>query len=599
MSHSAVGRAARAAAGVVAVLVLMAVAASAAELQTAELAGTVNNVTVEQGQTVSFQISLTATGTIRCAATPTTPATAKVDTHYTVDATGTSASDTLSAPQPFYADRFCNVTWPGDPTPQAVSATLTADINAPVGDHAIRLHTVMTTPPGTGSTLQDATPTIVTFHVVPGTDKTPPIVTCTGPGGSAGTNGWYTSEVSYSCSSSDPQSGLADPADASFTLTTTGDGADSTPSRTVKDKAGNATTVGPFGPFNIDTGAPTVVCGAPSGTAGSNGWYTSAVAVSCSAGDEGSGLADPADASFTLSTSGEGSLSIAARAVADTAGNSSTTGSFGPFKVDTSAPVVGCSDPSGTAGSNGWYTSPVTVLCTASDSVSGLADASDASFGLSTSGEGLDSIAAHSVDDIAGNASSTGSFGPFNVDLNDPTIALSSPADGATFILGSDEAASYSCTDTPDGSGVGSCSGTRADGSALDTSSVGQHNFTVNAIDGAGRHTTVTHTYSVVYDFTTLSAPAGKSSPKAGGAIPMWFSLDGISDPSVVRAIDSASCGSGTFTPVAMNGPLRYDASSDRFMFVWKTDKAWAGSCRTLRVSLNDGTTHSLSFTFN
>ena len=520
MSRSAAHRAytvARALAGVLALMVLIAVAASAAELTTAELAGTVNNVTVEQGQTVSFQISLTATGTIRCTATQANPATAKVDTHYTVDAAGTAASDSLSAANPFYADAFCNVTWPGDPTPQVVNATVTTDINTPVGDHAIRLHTVMTTPPGSGSTLQDLTPTLVTFHVVPASDKTPPTVSCTGPDGTAGTNGWYKSEVSYSCTASDAQSGLADPSDASFTLATTGDGLDSTPSRIVKDKAGNSSTAGPFGPFHIDTGAPTVACGAPSGTAGLNGWYTSAVSVACTAADPVSGLANASDSSFTMSTSGEGSRSIGVRA----------------------------------------------------------------------------------VDDAAGNNSSTGSFGPFDVDLTDPTVTVSSPAEGATFILGSDETSSFSCADTPDGSGVDSCSGTVANDAALDTSSVGQHNVTVDAIDHAGRHTTITHTYSVVYDFTSLSAPAGKSTPKAGGAIPMWFSLDGISDTSVVQAIDSAPCGSGTYSPVAMKGPLRYDASSDRFMFVWKTDKAWTGTCRTLRVSLNDGTTHSMSFTFS
>jgi hypothetical protein len=34
-------------------------------------------------------------------------------------------------------------------------------------------------------------------------------------------------------------------------------------------------------------------------------------------------------------------------------------------------------------------------------------------------------------------------------------------------------------------------------------------------------------------------------------------------------------------------------------MFVWKTDKAWSGTCRTLRVSLNDGTTHTATFNFS
>jgi hypothetical protein len=47
-----------------------------------------------------------------------------------------------------------------------------------------------------------------------------------------------------------------------------------------------------------------------------------------------------------------------------------------------------------------------------------------------------------------------------------------------------------------------------------------------------------------------------------------------------------------------MNGRLRYEQQSDRFMFVWKTEKSWTGSCRRLQIALNDGTTHIAEFTF-
>ena len=511
---------ARAAGVVVALVVLAAIAANAAELVTAELNGTVNNVTIEQGQTVTFPISLTATGTIRCSATPVNPATAKVDLHYVVDALGGVTSDTPSAPVPFYADPFCNITWAGDPTPHVVTATVSAEINTPLGDHAIRLHTVMTTPGGSGSTLRDDTATFVTFHVVQGSDKIPPVVSCSGPHGTQGNAGWYTTEVAYTCTSSDAQSGLANPSDASFTLQTSGDGADSTPSRAVKDKAGNTTVAGPFGPFNIDTVAPSVSCGAPAGTLGKNGWYTSAVTVACSGSDATSGLANAGDASFTLSTSGEGS----------------------------------------------------------------------------------DSIGARTVPDAAGNSTSTGSYGPFDVDLHDPTITTSSPADGAVYVLGSAASASYGCADTAQGSGIETCAGSTQDGGAIDTSSVGPHTFSVTAADRSGRTATVTHTYSVVFAFGGVETPAGKMGGEAGRAIPVWFSLGGVSDPSAIRSVTSlgVSCDAGTPLSVAsaitMNGGLSYE--DGRFKLVWKTDKSWAGGCRALRISLSDGTTHTATFTF-
>ncbi|HLW16163.1 MAG TPA: PxKF domain-containing protein [Actinomycetota bacterium] len=511
---------ARAAGVVVALVVLAAIAANAAELTTAELSGMVNNVTVEQGQTVSFQISLTATGTIRCSATPVNPATAKVDVHYLVDAFGGVSSDTPSAPARFYADPFCNITWTGDPTPQVVTATVSADINTPLGDHLIRLHTVMTTPGGSGSTLRDDTPTFITFHVVQGSDKIPPVVSCSGPQGTLGNAGWYTTEVAYSCTSSDAQSGLANPSDASFSLLTTGDGADSTPSRVVKDKAGNTTVAGPFGPFKIDTVAPSVSCGAPAGTLGKNGWYTSAV----------------------------------------------------------------------------------TVACTSSDATSGLANAGDSSFTLSTSGEGSDTIGARTVPDVAGNSTSTGSYGPFNVDLHDPTITTSSPADGAVYILGSTASASYGCADTAQGSGIETCAGTTQDGGAIDTSSVGPHTFSVTATDRSGRTTTVTHAYSVVFAFGGIETPAGKIGGEAGRAIPVWFSLGGVSDLAAVQGVTSlaVSCDSGAplsaASSIKMNGGLSYE--DGRFKLVWKTDKAWSGGSRELRISLSDGTTHTATFTF-
>jgi hypothetical protein len=34
------------------------------------------------------------------------------------------------------------------------------------------------------------------------------------------------------------------------------------------------------------------------------------------------------------------------------------------------------------------------------------------------------------------------------------------------------------------------------------------------------------------------------------------------------------------------------------YIYSWKTDKAWAGTCRSLSLKLIDGTTHLAYFTF-
>ena len=51
-------------------------------------------------------------------------------------------------------------------------------------------------------------------------------------------------------------------------------------------------------------------------------------------------------------------------------------------------------------------------------------------------------------------------------------------------------------------------------------------------------------------------------------------------------------------TVTAGSSSLAYEAMTDQYVYVWKTDKAWAGTCRKLIVRLNDGTDHLAYFSF-
>jgi hypothetical protein len=51
-------------------------------------------------------------------------------------------------------------------------------------------------------------------------------------------------------------------------------------------------------------------------------------------------------------------------------------------------------------------------------------------------------------------------------------------------------------------------------------------------------------------------------------------------------------------TVTAGSSSLSYDATSNQYNYVWKTDKAWAGTCRQLRVMFNDGSTQTATFNF-
>jgi hypothetical protein len=93
---------------------------------------------------------------------------------------------------------------------------------------------------------------------------------------------------------------------------------------------------------------------------------------------------------------------------------------------------------------------------------------------------------------------------------------------------------------------------------------------------------------------------------KAGSAVPVKFSLGGNQGLNVFTTGSPTSgpttCDSTADvvaieeTVTAGSSSLSYDASTDRYIYVWKTEKAWAGTCRQLVVKLTDGTFHRANF---
>ncbi|CAN5604301.1 hypothetical protein BH24ACT15_BH24ACT15_28530 [soil metagenome] len=96
---------------------------------------------------------------------------------------------------------------------------------------------------------------------------------------------------------------------------------------------------------------------------------------------------------------------------------------------------------------------------------------------------------------------------------------------------------------------------------------------------------------------------------KAGSAIPVKFSLGGdrglsIFAPGFPRAQlmqceTNAPIDAIDETVSANSSGLSYDAASDRYTYVWKTDKGWANSCRQLQGKVIDGETYTAKFTFS
>jgi hypothetical protein len=188
------------------------------------------------------------------------------------------------------------------------------------------------------------------------------------------------------------------------------------------------------------------------------------------------------------------------------------------------------------------------------------------------------------------------------VDTKPPTITLASPADGATYIVGQQASASFSCDDH-NGSGMNGCKGDLPGGSQLDTTTVGAHTFTVTAYDRAGNVARTTHGYSVIYDFGGFGSPAAAyptaASFKAGEAVPLKFSLHGDQGTDILAPSSPSwtPCGAPD-SSTAAGGSLSYNASTERYTFLAATAKTWTGTCRDLVATFRDGTTHRARFTF-
>jgi hypothetical protein len=88
------------------------------------------------------------------------------------------------------------------------------------------------------------------------------------------------------------------------------------------------------------------------------------------------------------------------------------------------------------------------------------------------------------------------------LDVTPPAIALSAPVHGGRYFAGQSVIAQYSCSDAR---GIASCTGTRPNGQAVDTSA-GRRQFTVTASDNAGNVSRVLRTYR---SFTPVVVNAG------------------------------------------------------------------------------------------
>ncbi|MGH9531006.1 MAG: kelch repeat-containing protein [Terriglobales bacterium] len=210
----------------------------------------------------------------------------------------------------------------------------------------------------------DLTPASFTWTI----DSTAPVIT---PNvvGTPGANGWYVSDVELSWSVSDPESGISTSTGCATTMfssetlsetrtciATNGAGLSSSASVTIR----------------LDKSGPSASLVVVAGTAGANGWYVSDVTVDTDGADNISG---PVICTANQVVSAEGTTAVNGSCT----NNAGLTTDAAPLNVmiDKSGPLASLAVIAGTAGSNGWYISDVTVDTDGSDSQSAVTCTAD------------------------------------------------------------------------------------------------------------------------------------------------------------------------------------------------------------------------------
>jgi hypothetical protein len=105
-----------------------------------------------------------------------------------------------------------------------------------------------------------------------------------------------------------------------------------------------------------------------------------------------------------------------------------------------------------------------------------------------------------------------------------------------------------------------------------------------------------------------VANPPALNVVQAGQTVPVRFSLGGweglsIFAPGYPRS-DPIACTSSTqatgiaATASAAASQLTYDAETDSYNYLWRTDRKWEGTCRRLTLKFTDGAEYSADFRF-
>ena len=193
-----------------------------------------------------------------------------------------------------------------------------------------------------------------------------------------------------------------------------------------------------------------------------------------------------------------------------------------------------------------------------------------------------------------------------------PTVAIASPAPGATYLQGQALAANFNCSSTSPVV-IASCSAPAAAGGAVDTSTLGSHSFTVTATDSNGFTATQTVSYQVVVGpQTQITTPANGGALVRGASVVAVFTCSAAA-PAQISAcvgtttnghVDTSTVGSHHFTVTATDSTgvvttttVSYTvvAAKPQLSAVRQTAAHWLAHAPKHRTNLHVGTIFSFT----
>lgn len=195
------------------------------------------------------------------------------------------------------------------------------------------------------------------------------------------------------------------------------------------------------------------------------------------------------------------------------------------------------------------------------------------------------------------------------LDNSAPHVTLTAPTDGATYTYEQAVAAGYSCDDGS-GSGVATCAGTLASGSALPTSSLGLHTFGVSTSDNLGNAATTSATYGVTCVNAGILQPInadGSSIFKLGRTVPIKQQLQGacaglgtaqltVYLAKVSSSVTGTQVEASSTSSADSGNTMRYDPTSGQYLFNLGTGALTAG---TYQLAIYIGGTNTTGVLLN